>query len=322
MSVLSSDRAHGVAPLQWPWAVRSPPVVSSDRTAWKGALLRCWRGTSPVMEQPPLDHHYVVMHLGGAKRVERRCDGPGVSSIAESGSLTLVPAGTAYVWRTEGPIAFAHLYIEPRCLDGVSMHELGGSGASVSLIDRVGCRDPFLEPLFSRMVDEVGASAQPSTLLLDSLHESFVIRLARSHATAMPGRLPQAVALAPHRLRRVLEFVDAHFGEDIGLTDLVAAAGSSQYHFSRAFRLATGCSPCRYLMRHRLEYAQVLLIAGDESLEAIGTACGFNSPRQFAVNFKREVGVGPKRFRLVHGRATGGERLSMGRLSGSQFGRA
>ena len=311
MSDLPPVRQSGLTPMQWPWARRSPPMVSSDRTAWKGALLRSWRGTSAVMEQPPLDHHYVVMHLGGTKHVERRCDGPGISRIAESGSLTLVPAGTAYVWRTEGPIAFAHLYIEPRCLDGVAMHELGSSGTSVSLIDRVGFRDPFIEPLFSRMVDEVRASARASTLLLDSLHESVLIRLARNHATTAPRRLPKAMALAPHRLRRVLEFVDAHLGDDIGLAELVAAAGSSQYHFSRAFHLATGWSPCRYLLRRRLEYARVLLIAGDESLEAVGAACGFNSHKQFAVNFKREVGIGPKRFRLTHGRVAGNDRLPM-----------
>lgn len=275
-------------------------MASSERTPWRGALLRCWQGTSPVMEQPPLDHHYVVMHLGGAKRVKRRCDGPGISRIAESGSLTLVPAGSAYVWRTEGPIAFAHLYIEPRRLDEVAAEALGCGSASVSLIDRVGCRDPLLEPLLRRMVDEVGAPTRPSTLLLDSLHESFVVRLARGHATAAPGRLPQAVVLAPHRLRRVLEFIDGHLGDDIGLTDLVAAAGTSQYHFSRAFHLATGCSPYRYLLRRRIDYARVLLLTGGASLEAIAATCGFHSRRQFAVAFKREVGVGPKRFRLAH----------------------
>ena len=297
-----SDHHHDglTSPQRWPWAMSSPPLASSEGTPWQGALLRCWRGTSAVMEQPPLDHHYVVMHLGGAKQVRRRCDGPGISRIAESGSLTLVPAGTAYVWRTDGPIAFAHLYIDPRRLHAVATHELGGGSASVSLVDRVGCRDPLLEPLLRRMLDEVSAPTGASTLLLDSLLESFVLRLVRNHATAAPARLPRTVALAPHRLRRVLEFIDTHLGDDIRLADLVAAAGTSQYHFSRAFHLATGRAPYHYLLCRRIDFARVLLITGAESLEAVGAACGFRSGKQFAINFKREVGVGPKRFRLAH----------------------
>ena len=142
-------------------------------------------------------------------------------------------------------------------------------------------------------------SAVPSTLLLDSLLESFSIRLARRYTSATVDRHRHAEALAPHRLRRVLEFIDGHLGRVITLADLVDAAGTSQFHFSRAFHLATGCSPYRYLLRRRIEYARVLLMTGDESLAAISSACGFRSRKQFAVMFKREAGIGPKRYRLA-----------------------
>lgn len=252
------------------------------------------------MEQPPLDHHYVVMHLGGAKHVSRRRDGPNIATVAENGSLTMVPAGTAYAWQTEGPIAFAHLYIAPRLLGELTTRELERDGGDVSLIEQVGARDPLLEPIFATMIDEVSASPNPSTLRLDSLHESFCIRLARNHTTVTPCRLPHAVVLAPHRLRRVLAFIDAHLGRDISLGDLVAAAGTSQYHFSRAFQLATGCSPYHFVLSRRIDYARVLLITGEQPLDDVAAACGFQSRKQFAVIFKREVGMGPKRFRMAH----------------------
>jgi len=261
------------------------------------------------MEQPPLDHHYVVMHLGGAKHVTRRRDGPVVSKVVENGSLTLVPAGTAYAWRTEGPIAFAHLYVPPGYLEEVVARELGKDGRGASLIERVGCRDRLLESLFARMIEEVGSGAT-STMLLDSLHESFAIRLARSHTDTAPAAHLHAVALAPHRLRRVTEFIDAHLGCDLSLADLACAAGTSQYHFSRAFHEATGYSPYRFLLRRRMELARVLLLTSAQSLEEISTACGFNSRAQFALMFKRQTGVGPKRYRLAHAPRRGdGSRL-------------
>ena len=285
-------------PLAWPWAMGAPPFVSSDATPWTGALLRGWRGTSSVMVQPPLDHHYVVMHLGGAKHVTRKRDGPSVSTIAEPRSLTFVPAGTACVWRTEGPIAFAHLYVHPSQLDDFRLRECDAGSASATLIDRVGSRDALLEPLFGKMLDLFESTRTPSTLLLDSLFESFIERLVQRHLTTPPARSVCAVSLAPHRLRRVLEFIEANLGAEIALADLVAAAGTSQYHFSHAFRLATGHSPYRYLLLRRLEYARVLLMTTSQSIEAVSSICGFNTRRQFAVMFKQGFGIGPKYFQM------------------------
>ena len=142
-------------PLHWPWSRATPPRLASDQGSWGGALLRAWSGTTPVMIQPPLDHHYLVMHLGGAKRVSRRGDGPAVASVIEDRSITLVPAGSANVWRTEGPIAFAHLYVPPATLSSTIEREFDGEGRDAMLVARVGCRDSSLEPLVATMLDEI-----------------------------------------------------------------------------------------------------------------------------------------------------------------------
>lgn len=301
MSKESTPLGAGLTPvLEWPWATTASPFASSESIGWKGALLRCWSGTSSVMVQPPLEHHYVVMHLGGSKRVTRKHDGPAIDEIVERGSLTLVPAGTAYVWRTEGPISFAHLYVDPRHLEVVLARELDANGRGALLDGGVGLRDPILEPLLERMILEIRSAESPSKLLLDCLFESLSIRLAQKHTSQSPRRALRTVSLAPHRLRRVLEFIEANIGCDLSLADLADAAGTSQSHFSRAFHLATGSSPYRYLLRRRVDYAKVLLSTGSDSLNAVSSACGFNSKRQFGVMFKRAQGVGPKRFRMAH----------------------
>ena len=298
----AAETIEGLTPaLKWPWAMAARPDASSEATDWQGALLRCWSGTSAVMVQPPLEQHVVVMHLGGPKHVTRKRDGPGISGAVESGSLTLVPAGTAYTWRTEGPIAFAHLYIPPGDLESVMTRDFDVEGRGASLIEAVGLRDPLLEPLLGRMIDEIRSAAHPSTLLLDSLFESLGIRLAQKHVCSSSRGMPGAVALAPHRLRRVLEFIDVNLGHAIALADLVTAAGTSQFHFSHAFRMATGISPYHYLIRRRIEYAKVLLLTTGDSLETISSSCGFVRKHQFSVMFKRACGVGPKRFRISHG---------------------
>ncbi|MEO5881141.1 MAG: AraC family transcriptional regulator [Caldimonas sp.] len=285
------------SPLDWPWARSSPPLLSSEQTPWRGALLRRWRGTSAEMVQPPLDHHYIVVHLGGAKRVTRRRDGPLVEGIAEPGSITVVPAGTAYVWRTHGPIAFAHLYVEPQRLGTIFEEELDADPRGIGPVERVACRDPLLEPLLGRMLAEIEAGMDASPLLLDSLLAGVLLRLARQHRSCAPRRAVAALALAPHRLRRVLEFIEAHLGNEIALADLARESGAGASHFSHAFHAATGESPYRYVTQRRVEYAQVLLLASDEPIHAVGAMCGFNSRHQFAVTFKHHVGLSPRQFR-------------------------
>lgn len=251
------------------------------------------------MEQPPLDHHYLVMRLGGAKLVTRRNDGPEVSALAERSSFTLVPAGSAHSWRTRGPIGFAHLYLLPKQFDGAVTSESKDS-SETNLAGCVGSRDPILEPLLERMLSEIHCGAAASALLLDSLLDRVLVRLARCHSSRGIVSSPARLVLAPHRLRRVIDFVESNLNRDLALADLAAAAGVGVSHFSHAFHAAAGESPYRYVVRRRVELAQVLLIAGDGSLSSIGAACGFNSRQQFAVTFKRHVGVGPKRFRLAH----------------------
>jgi AraC family transcriptional regulator len=252
------------------------------------------------MLQPPLDHHYVVMHLGGAKRVVRSRDGPQLATVVDCESLTFVAAGTAHVWHTEGPIAFAHLYVAPRQLEEVIARDFDAEGRDATLNEGVGSRDPFLEPLLAKMISELGKQSRASELLLDGLLEGFYSRLAQTHGPRKARRNETAVALAPHRLRRVIEFIDANLCCPLALADLVAAAGSSQSHFSRSFHGATGSSPYSYLLRRRIAYAKVLLLTSDDPLDAIGTSCGFRQQDQFAYMFKRNVGVGPKRFRMIH----------------------
>lgn len=286
-------------PLIWPWALRSPPTVSSESTRWRGALVRRWTGTSPDMEQPPLDHHYVVMHLGGPKQVNRRNDGPTVSTIAECCSLTLVPAGMAHSWSTRGPIGFAHLYLRPGQLDAALESEFRVAASQATLSECVGRRDPILEPLVGRMLDEIHGGSAASCLLLDSLLDRVLVRLARRHSSRGAVSVPRRLTIAPHRLRHVIDFIESNLGCDLRLADLAAVAGMSASHFSHAFQSAIGDSPYRYVTRRRVEFAQVLLLTGHAPLQSISEQCGFQSRQQFAVMFKRHVGLGPKRFRLT-----------------------
>jgi AraC family transcriptional regulator len=302
-SSLTERLAGRATPDEWASRLSGPADYSSNRTQWPKALLRHWSGTSPDMEQPPLDHHYIVQHLGGAKQVERRRDGAPISAIVECGSLTIVPAGTEFKWQTRGPIEFAHLYISPDLLTRTASRF--DRSNDLALIDRVGCEDPLLQALYCSMLAEIRQRPAPDTLYLDSLLECFVLRLLRDYSTATLRPQQRRESLPRFRLKRVLEFVEANLGGQVTLTDLADAAGGSVFHFGRAFKNTAGITPCNYVLHRRVERAKVLLTTTDLPLASVAEACGFHHSAHFAKSFSRTVGKTPTRFRREEQRCAG-----------------
>jgi AraC family transcriptional regulator len=286
-------------PDQWAQRLSRPPLLCTGPLGSSSALLRRWKDTSPQMYQPPLDHHYVVQHLGGAKSVARSGDGPAVSTIAKAGSLSFVSVGTQFRWKTKGPIEFAHLYLAPSQLQGMAARL--GRDVTPVLFDEVGCHDPLLEALFASMLTEATHPGPASSLFFDSMLETFVIKLLLDHTTASL-RAPRGPELLPaFQLNRIRDFVEAHLHEPIALQDLAEVAGASVFHFSRAFRNAAGESPYQFVLRRRALRARTLLEKSDHSIETVALECGFSSPVHLSRAFARFFGTTPLRFRRRNG---------------------
>lgn len=277
----------------------APDLCSAD-SGWHGALLRRWRGTSGEMEQPRLDRHYVVLHLDGAKRITRTRDGPKLTVDAAGAAITSVPAGASHGWSTQGPIGFAHLYLDPAFVSRTIHDRFDLDPRSVELTDSVGIDAPLLAALLIGMMAQIEAPGFSSRLVLDSLLQSFIIQLICESSTIAAVTRSAPHSLAPRRLRRVLDFIDENLADDIELDDLASVAGSSRFHFARAFRDATGFPPYRYLVHRRIDSAKTLLVQGDLSIEQVAAQCGFKSSAQFAVMFKQVFGTTPSRFRREH----------------------
>jgi AraC family transcriptional regulator len=252
------------------------------------------------MEQPPLDHHYLVLHLGGPKRVNRRGLNSAASVDAEAGAVTLATAGTSYSWTTEGPIGFAHLYLHPHAIDHVVNEEFDRDSRSIELIDHVARRLPLLSAMMTGMLEQVEVPAFGSRMVLDTLLHSLIVQLISECSTLSQASSPAPHAISPRRLRRVLDFIDSNLHSDVGLEDLASVAGSSRFHFSRAFRDATGFPPYRYLIHRRVDAAKTLLLEDKLAISQIAEQCGFNSQSQFAAMFRRVFGTSPGRFRREH----------------------
>lgn len=290
-----------LSPVQWDATFSAEAqLCSGSRLARNGALLRRWRDTAPRMEQPALTHHYLALHTGGSKKVTRYAGRSVIDADVKPGTITLAPAGASYIWITEGPIGFVHLYLMPATVDHVISEEFDRDARHVEMIDNIGRRLPLLGALLNGMTDQVENPGFEARLVLDTLLHHIVVQLVAecSNLPSETDRTRSRHSIAPRRLARVLDFIESHLNADIGLAELASIAGSSRYHFSRAFRDATGSPPYRYLITRRIEAAKRMLVQQDAiSIEEIAKLCGFNSRRQFEVMFRRYCDASPGRYR-------------------------
>jgi AraC family transcriptional regulator len=164
--------------------------------------------------------------------------------------------------------------------------------------DPVPFRDPIVEGLAQALIraEDCGDLIGPS--YTDGVGLAIVTRLlARQLSRTLAPNKSAVSPLAKWRLRRVMDFIDAHLADPIDLADLAAAAGLSPMHFAAQFRAATGARPREYLLRRRIEQAQVMLRNARLPLCEVALDVGFKSQAHFTTVFGRFTGQTPNVWR-------------------------
>jgi AraC-like DNA-binding protein len=98
------------------------------------------------------------------------------------------------------------------------------------------------------------------------------------------------------RFKRSLAYLDAHFLENVTLSELSDIAGLSVFHFLRLFRATAGLPPHAYLIQRRIDYARCLLSQGFPIVH-VSLEAGFADQSHFTRWFKKIVGVTPGQYR-------------------------
>lgn len=125
-------------------------------------------------------------------------------------------------------------------------------------------------------------------------------RLMLVRARTAPDRKDIDFALAPHLRRRVFEYIDANLAGDCSIMTLAGIAGLSPYHFARVFRIDTGDTPHRYVLRRRLVRARDMVLYSPLGIAEIAAATGFSSQSRLTEAFVRVFGETPGQTRKAH----------------------
>lgn len=136
----------------------------------------------------------------------------------------------------------------------------------------------------------------PDPLFIESLGHAILIRYLRqfsSHSVEV-ARLS---GLSRERLRRVLDYIEAHLAYTLTLDALAGVACLSPFHLSRSFRRAMGVGLHRYVVQRRIDRAKQLVLDSDLAIAEIAAAVGFESAAAFSTRFRQFVGQSPSSLR-------------------------
>jgi transcriptional regulator GlxA family with amidase domain len=64
-------------------------------------------------------------------------------------------------------------------------------------------------------------------------------------------------------------------------------------------RLAT--TPAKLIDKLRVEHARALLTTSSLPAKTLAATCGFGSPTRMKRAFERQLGIGPREYRVLHG---------------------
>ena len=268
-------------------------LTSSRSRGWNGIEVMTARIARNELDISGLRTHTLAINTGLPFVVDASIDGRRAGAAIPASGMMLIEAGVHSEWRwNTAALDMLHLSLDDAALQ-LYARELA-LPMRPEIVTSVGFDDPKLHRLGAAFNHELTRPAG-GALVADALRIDFVMHLLDRYSSAaghVALRRP-IKALGVRALRRLDDYITEHLGADIGLDDLARVAGLSRFHFARAFRVSSGISPYRYILKRRLERARTMLAHGRSVLADVANATGFADQSHLTRAIKNRYGVTP-----------------------------
>ncbi len=108
-----------------------------------------------------------------------------------------------------------------------------------------------------------------------------------------------ARALQPQHRAKVVaarDYLDRHFRAPPTIPELAKIVGTNEFTLKRAFKAAFGVTLFGYVVKRRMERAELLLLQGT-TVASAAEEVGYDCPRSFSAAFRRQLGKTPSAVR-------------------------
>jgi AraC family transcriptional regulator, melibiose operon regulatory protein len=106
-------------------------------------------------------------------------------------------------------------------------------------------------------------------------------------------------AIEKIRLRRMLDYIQCHYTEQIQLKHIADAAFVSGRECLRCFKSVIGTPPMQYVINLRIQKARKLLLETTLSLSEVCERCGFQNQSYFTKVFRKLTNISPGKYRKL-----------------------
>ena len=275
--------------------IDTPVALAGEVLRGDTRLTRRWSHGAIHAHLPGMDGHVLMTYYGAPQAINWRSGAARVSSRTRSGSITLIPDGHDGNWDITGPLEVSHVYLTEKRLQNCA--DLLAGGQRVELVQRVAFDDPALSHILEMLSQPSLTRDSASRLFVEQAVDLLCTHLIRAHSSIGTLQAQPQRGLADWQVKRVTGYMQDFIDRDIGLEEMAALAGLSQFHFCTAFRLATGMSPHHYLTELRMTRARQLLAESHLPIIQVALAVGYQTPSAFAASFRKATRVTPSEFR-------------------------
>ena len=101
-------------------------------------------------------------------------------------------------------------------------------------------------------------------------------------------------------VNKSIEYINKNYSDAISISEIADILEIDRRRFSDIFQEVTGLSPIKYLTEYRLKEAKRLLKFSSYTISEIADMTGYNDCFYFSKNFKKNVGMCPRRYREIN----------------------
>ncbi|GBF34609.1 transcriptional regulator [Desulfocucumis palustris] len=217
----------------------------------------------------------------------------GENIVAPHGQINLAIPGEAHNGHAASNEGWTYrmFYLEPAMLRQAAS-EIKGKPGDIPFFRAGVLRDDAMAAVLRRLHILLEKPETPvieqESLLLWTLSQ-FIMRHADGFYQLRPaGREQQAV-------RKVREYIEDNFNEDISIKQLSAMANLSPFHLIRVFRKEVGIPPHAYLKQARIKKAKALIASG-LPIARVSMETGFTDQSHLTRHFKGITGITPGQY--------------------------
>lgn len=264
--------------------------------AWPGIKVGHYRLRPGATPDHAHQTHQVFVPLAGSVTVLNRDEhGRLLERQRTVGEISVTPAGNCFSARWTRELEYVAVMFSEKFLNRATVDFTAHPKAQ--LVAACGPKDELVRSIALALAREIDADLPAGKLYAESLVNALTVHLLRHYSTDSLIPDLQFGGLPAHKLRRAIEFMEAHLADDLSLSEIAETVELSQYHFARAFKQSTGQTPIQFLMQRRVAAAQELLTQSTLPIVEICLRTGFKNQSHFTTLFRRLTNQTPRAYR-------------------------